>query len=76
MRQARRASRPRGRHSVEPNTLDLLGVLEGDFASEGSLMDSETLDRLCEEAMQRIVYFINRACSQNLRRMRESWGKQ
>jgi len=39
-------------------------------------MDSETLDRLCAEAMQRIVYFINRACSQNLRRMRENWGKQ
>lgn len=37
-------------------------------------MSSETINRLCDEAMQRITYFVNRAAAQQLRRMRESWG--
>jgi len=35
-------------------------------------MDPATLDRLCQEALQRIHYFINRSAAQHLRRMRES----
>ena len=38
-------------------------------------MTPEQLDRLCTEAMQRIVYFINKSAAQQLRRMKESWSK-
>lgn len=38
-------------------------------------MSPEQLERLCAEAMQRLSYFINRCHAQQLRRMREMWGK-
>lgn len=38
-------------------------------------MTPETLDRLCAEAMQRIIYFINRSASQHIRYMREGAHK-
>ena len=33
-------------------------------------MSPEALDQLCREAMQRVVYFINRSAGQHLRAMR------
>lgn len=39
-------------------------------------MNPEQLDRLCNEALQRINYFIARKTAQQQRRMRESWAKQ
>jgi len=36
-------------------------------------MTPADLDRLCLEAMQRIVYFINQSAAQHLRRMRAGW---
>lgn len=39
-------------------------------------MSPQQLDKLCQEAMQRIGLLINRMAGQHLRRMRESWGKQ
>ena len=39
-------------------------------------MSAADLDRLCLEAMQRLVYAINRSAAQQTRRMRESWAKQ
>lgn len=39
-------------------------------------MTPEQLDRLCAEALQRIGYYINRMCAQQMRRMREGWGNR
>jgi hypothetical protein len=39
-------------------------------------MNPADIDRLCREAMQRLVYAINRAAAQQTRRMREGWAKQ
>lgn len=38
-------------------------------------MSPEQLDRLCAEALQRVIYRINRCHAQQLRRMREMWSK-
>lgn len=35
-------------------------------------MDDFDLDRLCCEAMQRIVYFVNRSAGQHIRAIRKS----
>lgn len=36
-------------------------------------MSPEQLERLCSQARQRLAYFINRKCAQQIRRMREKW---
>lgn len=38
-------------------------------------MTPETTQRLAEEAMQRLAYFVARSAGQHLRAMRKSWGK-
>jgi len=38
-------------------------------------MSSETLDRLCAEALQRIGYHINRSAGQHIRAMKNNWSK-
>lgn len=37
-------------------------------------MSTEQLDRLGREAMQRIVYHINRSAAQQMRRWKEKWS--
>lgn len=36
-------------------------------------MTSEQIERLCQEALQRVNYWIARSAAQNVRRMKESW---
>ena len=38
-------------------------------------MTQTTLNRLCEEARQRIAYFINRCAGQHTRAMKNNWSK-
>lgn len=38
-------------------------------------MSQETLNRLCEEARQRILYWIARSAGQHTRAMRNNWKK-
>jgi hypothetical protein len=38
-------------------------------------MSQETIDRLCREAMQRILYHINRSAGQHMRAMKNNWSK-
>lgn len=38
-------------------------------------MTPEALEKLCEQARARLVYFVNRCAAQQLRRMREEWRK-
>jgi hypothetical protein len=37
-------------------------------------MSPETLERLCQEALQRVNYWIARSAAQQTRRMKESWA--
>jgi hypothetical protein len=39
-------------------------------------MSAEDLDRLCREAMARIIESINRSAGQHLRAMRKIWNKK
>jgi len=38
-------------------------------------MSQEALNKLVQEAQQRLQYFINRAAGQHLRAMRKTWSK-
>lgn len=38
-------------------------------------MSAETLERLCKEAMQRVIYRINRSAGQHVRAMKNNWSK-
>lgn len=39
-------------------------------------MTPEQLEKLCQEARQRLQNFVNRVAAQHKRRMRETWSKQ
>lgn len=38
-------------------------------------MTPEQLDKLCQEARQRLQNFVDRMAAQHIRRMREGWRK-